>query len=82
MSIETIGSFDAKTHLSKLLERVAQGESFLITRRGVPVARLLPAVAAAPVPGVTQILAAARQLRHEVQASEKDIRDWIDEGRA
>ena len=33
----------AKTHLSKLLERVERGEEIVIARAGVPVARLLPA---------------------------------------
>lgn len=40
--METIGAFDAKTRLSELLERVARGESFLITKHGHPVARLVP----------------------------------------
>ena len=39
----TIGAFEAKTHLSSLLDKVTQGEDVLITRRGVPVARLVPA---------------------------------------
>ena len=38
----SVGSFDAKTHLSEYLERVARGESFTITRRGAPVAELRP----------------------------------------
>jgi prevent-host-death family protein len=38
----TIGAFEAKTHLSALLEKVAQGEEVIITRRGRPVARLVP----------------------------------------
>lgn len=38
----TIGAFEAKTHLSALLDRAAKGESFTITRHGMPVARLLP----------------------------------------
>lgn len=32
----------AKTHLSKLLERVARGEEVLIARAGKPVAKLVP----------------------------------------
>jgi prevent-host-death family protein len=39
----SIGSFEAKTHLPELLERVAKGERILITRRGQPVAMLVPA---------------------------------------
>ena len=45
-----VGAFDAKTHLSSLLDKVAQGEEVLITRRGLPVARLVPAET--PRPGL------------------------------
>lgn len=34
---------EAKTHLSRLLARVATGEEVLISRAGKPVARLVPA---------------------------------------
>jgi prevent-host-death family protein len=37
-----IGTYEARTHLSQLLERVANGETITITRRGVPVATLGP----------------------------------------
>ena len=40
--METVGAFAAKTHLSTLLERVAHGERFTITRHGKPVAQLIP----------------------------------------
>jgi len=35
---------EAKTHLSRLLERVAAGEEVIIAKAGVPVARLVPVV--------------------------------------
>ena len=38
----TIGAFEAKTKLSELLERVSKGESFVITKHGQPVAKLVP----------------------------------------
>ena len=38
--MDTVGAFEAKSHLSALLERVAQGESFTITKHGKPVAML------------------------------------------
>lgn len=37
-----VGSYEAKTHLPKLLDRVERGETIVITRRGKPTARLLP----------------------------------------
>ncbi|MFA5884133.1 MAG: type II toxin-antitoxin system Phd/YefM family antitoxin [Acidimicrobiia bacterium] len=37
-----VGVHEAKTHLSRLLTRVAAGEDVVITRSGLPVARLVP----------------------------------------
>ncbi len=39
----TVGAFEAKTHLSALLDRVAAGEEVVITKHGKPVARLIGA---------------------------------------
>lgn len=38
----TVNTHEAKTHLSRLLKRVAAGEEILIARAGQPVARLVP----------------------------------------
>lgn len=38
----SVGVHEAKTHLSRLLERVRSGEEISITRRGEEVARLVP----------------------------------------
>ena len=37
-----IGTFEAKTHFSQIIEKVEQGEDFVITKRGKPVARIIP----------------------------------------
>ncbi|OPY60709.1 MAG: hypothetical protein A4E57_04380 [Syntrophorhabdaceae bacterium PtaU1.Bin034] len=39
----TVSSYEAKTQLSKLLNRTAKGERITITRHGVSVAMLVPA---------------------------------------
>lgn len=39
----TVGSYEAKTHLPQLLDRVAKGEKIIITKHGTPVAMLVPA---------------------------------------
>ena len=39
--MDQIGATDAKRYLSRLLDRVAQGESLTITRHGKPVERLV-----------------------------------------
>jgi prevent-host-death family protein len=40
--MRTIGSYEAKTHLPRLLDEVAAGEEITITKNGKPVARLMP----------------------------------------
>jgi prevent-host-death family protein len=40
--METINIHDAKTHLSRLVERAEHGEEIIIARSGRPVARLVP----------------------------------------
>ena len=39
--METIGLFEAKTHLSELVARAEQGEEVIITRHNKPVAKLV-----------------------------------------
>jgi prevent-host-death family protein len=39
---ETVNIHEAKTHLSRLLDRVARGEEIIIARAGRPIARLTP----------------------------------------
>lgn len=42
MTSKEIGVFEAKSHLSDLLRKVKEGESFILTNRGEPVAELRP----------------------------------------
>ena len=79
--MESVGSFEAKTHLPQLLERVAQGEEFTITKHGKPVARLIPAVASKPRPDVRAAVEAMKQLRKGQTLSGLSIRDMIEDGR-
>jgi prevent-host-death family protein len=39
---ETVNIHEAKTHLSRLVERVEAGEEIVLARAGRPVARLVP----------------------------------------
>ena len=40
--MKTVGAFEAKTQFSELLADVANGETVVVTKHGVPVARLVP----------------------------------------
>ena len=45
---ESVNVYEAKTHLSQLIDRAAAGEEIVIARAGRPVARLVPRAAAPP----------------------------------
>jgi prevent-host-death family protein len=40
--ITTVGAYEAKTRFSELVSRAEKGESFLVTKNGRPVARIMP----------------------------------------
>ena len=39
---QQIGAFEAKTHFSQIIEKAENGADFIITRRGKPVAKIIP----------------------------------------
>ena len=75
-----IGAFEAKTHLSELLERVRAGERFTITRRGVPVAELTP-VAPEGRTDVRAVIERIRKFRQAHTTGGRSVRSMINEGR-
>jgi prevent-host-death family protein len=82
MFMESVGSFEAKTHLPQLLERVAQGEEFTITKHGKPVARLVPVTDAIPKPDLRQVIEELKAFSKGNTLGEGNtIRELIDEGR-
>ena len=76
----TVGAFEAKTHLSALLQRVAGGEEVLITRHGKAIARLVPA-AAAERARIDVAIAGLKSARAGVTLGGLDWKDLRDEGR-
>jgi prevent-host-death family protein len=80
--MESVGSFDAKTHLPQLLERVAQGEEFTITKHGKPVARLVPVSSARPKPDVRKVIEELKAFSKGNTLGEGiTVRDLIEDGR-
>ena len=78
--MESIGSFEAKTHLSELLDRVAKGEAFQITKRGKVVALLIPAEGS-EAPDLKRITKEIREIRKGNKLRGLKIRDLINAGR-
>ena len=77
--MESVGAYDAKTHLPRLLEAVAAGESVIITKHGVPVAKLVPAYEQRPHPG--EVIGSLRQARSGVTLGDLSLAELISKGR-
>lgn len=75
-----VGAFEAKTHLSSLLDRVAGGEEIVITRHGKPVARLIGAVQLDRA-RIAFAIGALKQLRQGVRLDGLSWKMLRDEGR-
>jgi len=78
--METVGAYEAKTHLPKLLERVSKGERITITKHGILVAVLQPPDPEKAV-DTKSIIAELRQLRNQHNLGGLSIREMIEEGR-
>lgn len=78
--MESIGAYEAKTHLSELIERVAHGERITITRHGVPVAMLVPPDNR-PNQSAAEVVDEIRELRKGLKLKGLSIRRMIEEGR-
>jgi prevent-host-death family protein len=79
--MKTIGSFEAKTHLAALLDRVAEGEKITITRHGVPAAMLVPVGQTAATLPHKEIVEGFRALRQQVKPGRRSVRELVNEGR-
>jgi prevent-host-death family protein len=78
--METIGAYEVKTHLSGLLRRVESGESFTITKNGVPVARLMP-IEEKSKPDLQRIAEETRAFRKAHPLNGISTKDLVNEGR-
>lgn len=67
--MDAVAVYEAKTRLSELLDAVQAGEEVTITRRGVPVARLVPA----------QPKAARKRALHEAEAERERVAQAVRE---
>jgi antitoxin (DNA-binding transcriptional repressor) of toxin-antitoxin stability system len=78
-----VGIFEAKTHLSSLLDEVEKGGEVTITRHGKPVAKAPAEFSSEEIErrhqAINRIRERAREISFEV--SHKTIKRWINEGR-
>ncbi len=82
--MESIGIYEAKSKLSELVERAESGREVVITRRGKPVAKLVPAKAGQVIDRAAlfrEIKALRRTIRLKKPLSLREIREAIEWGR-
>ncbi len=76
----TVGAYEAKTHLSGLLNRVAKGEIITITKHGVPVAVLQqPEITKKSIP--QDVIADLKKFRENHSLDGFSLKEMIEEGR-
>jgi prevent-host-death family protein len=77
----TVGAYEAKTHLSELLEKVEAGEEIIITKHGAPVAKLVPVKKEASAEERAAAVRRIQKLRTRLSLAGLKIKDMIAEGR-
>jgi prevent-host-death family protein len=75
----TVGAYEAKTHLPRLLDQVEAGETITITKHGREVAKLVPVDQNTHNPD--DVIASLRAARTGVRRGRTSVRKMIDEGR-
>lgn len=79
--MESVGTFEAKAHLTRLLGRVAKGERIVITNRGKAVAMLVP-LESETATDVRRVVDDIKMLRKGNRLGKRmTIRSLIEEGR-
>ncbi len=81
--MKTVGAYEAKTHLPRLLDEVEAGEIITITKHGRPVAQLVPPPDARR-PDVGKLIDEWREYRRRENITlgpDLTIRELIEEGR-
>ncbi len=84
--MKQVGIFEAKTHLSSLLDEVEKGGEVTITRHGKPVAKLVQATADFSPEEIERRRQAIARLRENARrinlnVSHEEIKAWIEDGR-
>ncbi len=76
-----VGVFDAKNQLTALLDEVESGGEVMITRRGKPVARLVPAETGIDRDRARRAAAGLRAFSQDQTLGGLSIKELIGEGR-
>ena len=79
---QKIGAFEAKTHFSQILEKAELGENFIVTRRGKPVAKIIPFESKPEITRKEAFEKLAEMRKHyKGKSGDFNIREAIEDGR-
>lgn len=73
----TLKAVEAKSHFSEILERASKGEEFVVTRRGEPVARLVP-FSNYPKKEIKLLLTELKEFRKNTKPARESGENWND----
>ena len=77
----TVGAYEAKTHLSELLEKVEAGGEIIITKHGAPVAKLVPVTKEASAEQRAAAIRRIQKLSTRLSLTGVKVKDLIADGR-
>jgi prevent-host-death family protein len=71
-----VGAFEAKTHFAQLIKRVMHGEEIFITRRGKPVAKIVPPDTCHNLDMAKDAVIRLQSLAEEMNLGQFDWEEW------
>ena len=81
--MKTVAVFEAKSRLSEILTAVEHGEEYTVTKRGAPIAHIIPArqVDPASMAEAEELIVRIKASRKGSILSEEEYREAVEDGR-
>ena len=81
--MKTVAVFEAKSRLSEILTAVEHGEEYTVTKRGTPIAHIIPArqVDPASMAEAEELIVRIKASRKGSILSEEEYREAVEDGR-
>ena len=79
--MNSIGLHEAKSRLSELVVKASKGERYTITKRGIPIAQIVPMQIKYSQEDRAKAVQEIRKLRKDIKLGDLTIKELIEEGR-
>jgi len=84
VAMDSIGIYEAKSRLSELIEKAEAGEVVTITRRGIPVAKIVPVKRSEAVDNseaVDELIRFSKTIKLKRRLTQREMREMREWGR-